>query len=78
MLVLESYRVFFAIMLVGDGYIAEVATICGRIVVACFDGRVVDAVCGHISEHQTLKCSVVGRELSFDVVDAADAGQAAS
>lgn len=65
-------------MLIGDGYVAEVATICGRIVVACFDGGIVDAVCGHVTVHQALKRSIVRREGLFDVVDVADAGQAAS
>ena len=65
-------------MIVCDSNVAKVATICGRIVVACFDGGVVDAARGHISVHQTLKRSVVGREACFDVVDATNAEQAAS
>jgi hypothetical protein len=65
-------------MVVGDGYIAEVATICGRIVVARFDGGVVDGVCSHIAIDQTLKRSVLRGEACFDVVDAANARQAAS
>ena len=65
-------------MVVGDGYVAEVATICGRLVVSCLNGGVVDAVCSHIAIHQALKRSVLRGKACFDVVDAADAGQAAS
>ena len=65
-------------MLIGDGNIAEVATIHGGIIVTCFDGGVVDAVCSHISIYQALKRSVLRGKARFDVVDAADTGQAAS
>ena len=65
-------------MLVRDSHVAEVTTIHGRVVVACFDGEIVDAVCSHIPIHQTLERSVLCRKACFDVVDAADAVQAAS
>ena len=75
---LKPYRIILAIVIVGDGNVAEVATICGGIVVACLNGGVVHAVCSHIAIHQALKRSVLRGEACFDVVDAADAGQAAS
>jgi hypothetical protein len=74
----KSYRVILPAMLVCDSHVAKIATIHGRIVVACFDGGIVDAVCGHFHIHQTLERSVLRGKACFDVVDAANAGQAAS
>ena len=65
-------------MLVGDGHIAKVAADDRRIIVASFDGGVVDAVCSHVAINQTLERGVVGGKTVLDVVDAADAGQASS
>jgi hypothetical protein len=72
----KAYCVILTAMLVGDGHIAKIAAIYRRVVGASLNRRVIDAVRGHVSIHQTLKLGVVGRKTLFDVLDAADAGEA--